>query len=67
MSVEDYLGSSKVMDILRLSNEVFPKCAFLKYYPLVIAKGRGSRVVDINGNEYIDFVSGAAVFNIGHL
>lgn len=61
------LKLSKAMDVAKLSEEVFPRCAFLKYYPLVVARGKGSRIVDVDGNEYIDFVSGAAVFNIGHL
>lgn len=35
-------------------------------YPVVIVKGRGTRVYDANGKEYIDFVSGIAVNNLGH-
>jgi predicted acetylornithine/succinylornithine family transaminase len=34
--------------------------------PLVLVKGRGSRVFDSEGKEYIDFVSGVAVNNLGH-
>lgn len=34
--------------------------------PLVIIKGRGTRVFDSDGKEYIDFVSGVAVNNLGH-
>lgn len=34
--------------------------------PYFIARGRGSRVWDIDGNEYIDFVSGLAAINLGH-
>jgi len=34
--------------------------------PLVIHKGRGTRVYDPNGKEYLDFVSGVAVNNLGH-
>lgn len=35
-------------------------------YPVVIVKGRGTRVYDADGKEYIDFVSGIAVNNLGH-
>jgi len=34
--------------------------------PLVLVKGRGTRVYDSDGREYIDFVSGVAVCNLGH-
>jgi acetylornithine/N-succinyldiaminopimelate aminotransferase len=34
--------------------------------PLVLIKGRGTRVFDSDGKEYIDFVSGVAVNNLGH-
>jgi predicted acetylornithine/succinylornithine family transaminase len=34
--------------------------------PLVLVKGRGTRVFDSEGKEYVDFVSGVAVNNLGH-
>ncbi len=34
--------------------------------PLVIVRGSGARVWDSNGREYIDFVAGIAVNNVGH-
>ncbi len=34
--------------------------------PLVLVKGRGTKVYDSDGKEYIDFVSGVAVNNLGH-
>ena len=34
--------------------------------PIVLSKGVGSRVWDVNGTEYIDCVAGIAVNNIGH-
>jgi predicted acetylornithine/succinylornithine family transaminase len=44
-----------------------------KYYaqtvrrqPVVIVKGEGSRVWDADGKEYLDFVAGWAVNNLGH-
>ena len=44
-----------------------------KYYmfvvrrqPVVIAKGQGTKVWDVDGKEYLDFTSGWAVNNIGH-
>lgn len=37
-----------------------------KYFPLVVYRARNSRVWDIEGREYIDFLSSAATYNIGH-
>lgn len=37
-----------------------------KRLPLFIVKGRGNRVYDAEGKEYLDFVSGLAVNNLGH-
>ena len=34
--------------------------------PLVLVKGRDTRVFDSEGKEYVDFVSGVAVDNLGH-
>jgi predicted acetylornithine/succinylornithine family transaminase len=34
--------------------------------PLVLVKGRGMKVYDSDGREYLDFVAGVAVNNIGH-
>lgn len=36
-------------------------------YPLTIVKGEGSRVWDDSGKEYLDFMSGIAVTNVGHV
>lgn len=35
-------------------------------YPVTIDKGSGSRVWDVEGNEYIDMLAGIAVNSIGH-
>jgi predicted acetylornithine/succinylornithine family transaminase len=44
-----------------------------KYYmhvvnrqPMVIERGEGARVWDVDGKEYLDFTSGWAVVNLGH-
>jgi len=34
--------------------------------PIVLVKGRGSKVYDSDGREYIDFVAGVASNNLGH-
>ena len=56
-----------------ISNEVNWKQIEEDYYmfcvrrqPMVIVRGKGSRVWDQNGKEYLDFVAGWAVNNVGH-
>jgi len=34
--------------------------------PIVLAKGKGALVWDVNGKEYVDCVAGIAVNNLGH-
>jgi len=35
-------------------------------YPVVLTRGKGTRVWDPEGEEYLDFVAGLAVCNLGH-
>lgn len=37
-----------------------------KRFPIVLTKGLGAKVWDINGKEYLDCVAGIAVCNLGH-
>jgi len=43
-------------------------CLFNTYarFPIVLVKGRGSRLWDSDGKEYLDFVGGIAVDALGH-
>lgn len=35
-------------------------------FPLELVRGAGTRVWDADGNEYLDFLSGISVLNVGH-
>ncbi|HEV8243658.1 MAG TPA: acetylornithine transaminase [Nitrospirales bacterium] len=35
-------------------------------YPLALARGQGTRVYDVEGREYLDFIAGIAVNVLGH-
>jgi acetylornithine aminotransferase len=35
-------------------------------YPIVPVRGEGSRLWDADGKEYLDFLAGVAVNNLGH-
>jgi predicted acetylornithine/succinylornithine family transaminase len=49
--------------IEKTNRYIFPT---YKRSPIVITKGEGCKVWDINGKEYLDFASGIAVNNLGH-
>lgn len=41
-------------------------CNTYNRYPVVLSRGKGCRVWDVDGKEYLDFVAGLAVLNLGH-
>lgn len=40
--------------------------SYTRSYPLVAKTGRGCRVTDVDGNEFLDFAAGIAVTSTGH-
>jgi 4-aminobutyrate aminotransferase len=40
--------------------------SYTRSYPLVAKRGRGIRVEDVDGNEFLDFAAGIAVVSTGH-
>lgn len=40
--------------------------SYTRSYPLVAKRGRGARVEDVDGNEFLDFAAGIAVTSTGH-
>ncbi|ADT84253.1 leucine/methionine racemase [Thermococcus barophilus] len=53
-------------EIISRYSKVFPKAARVTYAPIVGVKAKNAKVWDIEGREYIDFLSDAAVQNVGH-
>ena len=51
-------------NIIELSNQYIANT--YSRFPVVIVKGSGCKVWDIDGREYLDFVAGLAVCNLGH-
>src|ERR1700722_16983146 len=55
--------------VIPTGSQTFSKS--LKHYPLgaspfFLSRGLGSRVWDVDGNEYVDFISSLATINLGH-
>jgi len=52
-------------DIIERGNRVFTPALHI-YHPVVIERGEGCRVIDLEGKSYLDCTSGLAVLNIGY-
>jgi 4-aminobutyrate aminotransferase len=44
----------------------FASPSYIKEYPLVVERGQGSMVQDVDGNRFLDFMTGIAVASTGH-
>jgi len=56
----------KSLEIVAKDKIYLARALGLKYFPIAIAKAEGSKVWDADGNEYIDFLTSAALYNVGH-
>ena len=41
-------------------------CRSYSRYPIAVARGKGSRLWDVDGKEYVDLLAGIAVTGLGH-
>ncbi|MFA4661758.1 leucine/methionine racemase [Pyrococcus kukulkanii] len=53
-------------EVVERYNRVIAPANRTTYFPLVPVKAENAKVWDVNGREYIDFLSDAAVQNVGH-
>ena len=51
--------------VLALDHE-YVSPSYTRSYPLVAKRGRGVRIEDADGNEFLDFAAGIAVTSTGH-
>ncbi len=47
-------------------DEALMSPSYTRGYPLVVKSGRGCRIEDVDGNEFLDFTAGIAVNSTGH-
>ena len=59
------MDNAKSAAIVERDKKVVAPCQRLSYYPLVIEKGQGAILTDVDGKEYIDFLSSASSLNLG--
>jgi 4-aminobutyrate aminotransferase len=61
-----FLHPDQKLGRLFRKDERFVSSSYGRSYPLVIESASDCIVVDVDGNEYIDFNSGIACMNVGH-
>lgn len=64
--MEPLRNLEKCLAIVNADKEVLSPASRMPYYPLAVASGHGSTVVDADGNEYLDLLASAAALNTGH-
>jgi 4-aminobutyrate aminotransferase len=47
-------------------DEEYTSTSYIKEYPLVVERGEGTMVQDVDGNRFLDFMAGIAVVTTGH-
>ena len=55
----------RAQEIVR-RDESWSSSCYIKEYPLVVARGRGPMVEDVDGNRFLDFMAGIAVCSTGY-
>lgn len=58
------LPGKRSAELLKLREKYIPKAVF-QVAPVFINKGKGARIEDVDGNEYIDFAGGIGALNAG--
>lgn len=56
---------SSTQELLALREQHIPR-GLGNTHPIFVARAQGARVWDIDGNEYVDFIGGIGVLNVGH-
>jgi len=53
-------------EVVELYSRVISRASYVTYTPIVPHKAQNALVWDVNGREYIDFLSDSSVQNVGH-
>ncbi|MDO4903258.1 MAG: aspartate aminotransferase family protein [Limosilactobacillus sp.] len=56
----------KANALIKEENKYRADCTRIDYFNLVIDRGEGAMLYDVDGNEYIDLLASASAINVGH-
>jgi 4-aminobutyrate aminotransferase/(S)-3-amino-2-methylpropionate transaminase len=59
------MPSTRTSDLIKLREQNVPR-GVATSHPIFAVRGEGARLWDVDGNEYVDFVGGIGVLNVGH-
>lgn len=59
-------NDERTQELIREEAPYIAPTARIPYYDLVIDHGRGAKLWDVDGNEYIDLLASASATNVGH-
>lgn len=62
--ITETLPGPKAAEVIKRREKAVPsaiRCA----YPVVIDKGEGAMIQDVDGNKFLDWIGGVGVLNIG--
>lgn len=62
--ITETLPGPKAQDIIKRRGEIVPS-AIRCGYPVVIERGEGAMIEDVDGNRFLDWIGGVGVLNIG--
>lgn len=57
--------TTRTSELIHLREQNVPR-GVATNHPIFVVRGEGARVWDVDGNEYIDFIGGIGVLNVGH-
>ena len=63
--VKTKLPGKKAKEIISKDTR-YSSSSYIKEYPLVIERGEGSVIADVDGNRFLDFMAGIAVNVTGY-
>jgi 4-aminobutyrate aminotransferase len=66
MAVNFKRKNKKCLEIVDKDKKVIAPFSRVPYYPLAIKRAYGSTVEDMDGNQFVDFLSSAGALNTGH-
>ena len=64
--VTDQVPGPKASEILKRRNAAVPNALCGDTYPIVINRGEGAMLEDVDGNIFLDWIGGVGVLNIGY-
>lgn len=65
--ITNFIPGKKSLKLLSLQDELESQNrSYPRGIPIALDRAKGSIIVDVDGNYYIDFISGCGVFNLGH-